>query len=103
MTAGPAWGHFNTSVQAISAVRTHSVDDSWHPGIAAGAGLEFQLAAHWNLRAEYLYLDFVDKTVAFDATDGGINPISRTTFSNSAQLARIGLSYRPGDWIVSKY
>jgi opacity protein-like surface antigen len=96
VTAGPAWGHFNSSEVSTRPDQVHSFDNGWRAGIAAGTGLEFQLASNWNVRAEYLYLDFVDKTFQFD-------PNGRTTFGHSAQLARIGLSYRPGDWSTVKY
>ena len=47
------------------------------------------MAPNWTLRGEYLHLEFVDKVVQFD-------PQGHTIFTNSAQLARLGLNYKPG-------
>ncbi len=113
MTAGPVWGHFKSNTLLFNGkgggLRDTAPDDSWRPGIATGAGLEFMLAPQWTVRGEYLYLDFVDQFAHFipvvppgSAGDARF----RMNYASSAQLARIGLNYQL-DWgkapIVAKY
>src|SRR5262249_6591425 len=65
VTAGPAWGHFKSVVtlgnlETPPSVRDIATDDTWHFGLAAGAGIEVMLDRNWMFRAEYLYLNFPD-------------------------------------------
>jgi outer membrane immunogenic protein len=101
VTGGPAWGHSDSSVNFVRsnplANSYKSVDNEWRIGFAAGAGVEHMLTQNLVVRAEYLYLDFLDQRRDVIAT---LSPTSctgincRFNFANSASLARVGLSYK---------
>jgi opacity protein-like surface antigen len=60
--------------------------------------VEYALTNNWIVRAEYLYMDFDNKTV-FDLGDGsgGVAPApdpSPYTFHNHLHTARVGLAYK---------
>jgi opacity protein-like surface antigen len=108
VTAGPAWGHFN-SVTTLGntlvpgnpspSVRDIATDDSWHWGFAAGAGVEYMLDPHWSLRVEYLFLDFPDvlvNFVPFPPNGSAGDARFRMNYGYAAHLARVGLNYRFG-------
>ena len=98
VTAGPAWGHFNSTTTLgglVGPIQDVATDNTWHPGVAVGAGAEFKLAPNWSLRGEYLFLDFADRVVNFVPTPSG-RPAQaqlRESFGYSAQVARVGLNY----------
>jgi outer membrane immunogenic protein len=107
VTAGPAWGHFNSSVvlgdQARPPVLVGTASDSeWRFGIAAGAGVEYMLTNNWIVRGEYLYLDFLDaqQTINFVNRNNGCfigglsNVPCKESFANTASVMRVGLSYK---------
>jgi outer membrane immunogenic protein len=103
VTAGPAWGHFNSSVvlgnQAIPpVVRGTASDDEWRLGLAAGGGVEYMLTNNWTIRGEYLFLDFLDaqQTMNFvnPNTTCSFNVPCKETFANTASVARVGLNYK---------
>jgi outer membrane immunogenic protein len=97
VTGGPAWGHFNSSVTVGSVVATQ---DSWQPGIAAGAGVEFMVSSNLFLRGEFLALWFEDANNPYVGTNFQ-NTTCQTNgcginFSNSAQIVRVGMDYKFG-------
>jgi opacity protein-like surface antigen len=57
--------------------------------------MEYALTNNWILRAEYLYMQFDNKTV-FDIGDGGgaLTPPSPYTFHDHLHTARVGLAYK---------
>jgi outer membrane immunogenic protein len=98
VTGGPAWGHFDSNV-SLDDNFSRATDKEWRLGLAAGAGVEYQLTQNVVLRGEYLYLNFVDKQsdvlrVSNGASDCGVTHPCQFNFANSAQLARVGLSYK---------
>ena len=114
VTAGPAFGHFNSAVNSFGPPRFPDVfvlaDNSWHLGAAVGAGMEYMVAPGWSIRGEYLYLNFVERAatcVPLNAAAVQQNCASfhHIDFANSAQIARVGLNYKL-DWlgpVVAKY
>jgi outer membrane immunogenic protein len=79
-------------------------EDKWKAGLAVGTGVEFALSQNWSVKGEYLYMVFKDSdTPLRDPTNGtrtcvGNTPGSlnncRMNFTESAQLARLGVNYR---------
>jgi outer membrane immunogenic protein len=65
-------------------------------GWLAGAGLEYQLASHWSLRGEYLYLGFGKVSTMGRIPAGAI--VNSVEFAHktslSTQLVNFSLSYR---------
>jgi outer membrane immunogenic protein len=106
VTAGPGWGHINASLSDFScpgcaspgALNASASDNSFHIGIAAGAGVEYALTANWILRGEYLHLDFGSKDTLFKTPTGsatifGGGPF-RASSTATADIARLGVSYK---------
>jgi outer membrane immunogenic protein len=101
VTGGPAWGHSDSSVNFTRSNPLSnsykSIDHEWRMGFAAGVGVEHMLTQNLVLRAEYLYLDFLDQRHDLIAS---VSPTSctpsncRYNFANTASLARVGLSYK---------
>lgn len=98
LTFGPAWAHANSQSTLFNfpfgGATSQATDRGWHDGIAAGAGIEYQLAPHWALRGEYLHLDFRDSSnillpVVFP-------PPGRKNYAYSEELVRLGLDYQFG-------
>src|SRR5262249_48503239 len=61
VTAGPAIGHFKSSATFGDRadpplVQELSIDNKWHWGFAAGAGVEYMFSNNWTLKGEYLFL-----------------------------------------------
>jgi outer membrane immunogenic protein len=78
-------------------------EDKWKAGLAVGTGVEFALSQNWSVKGEYLYMMFQDSDASFLRPDGthaclGNTPGSltncRMNFTESAQLARLGVNYR---------
>ncbi len=99
VTAGPAWGHFNSTTTFITppatTVRDTAPDDSWHFGLAAGAGVEFAIDPHWSVFGEYLFYNFDSKSAFFQPTAAGAatDAQNRIDYAYSAQVARVGVNY----------
>jgi opacity protein-like surface antigen len=100
VTAGPALGYFNSqttifTTPALTTIRDTASDNTWHLGLAAGAGIEYALDPHWSVFGEYLYYDFSSKTAFFQPTAVGaaIDAQKRTDYAGSAQVARVGVNY----------
>jgi len=80
-------------------------EDKWKPGLAVGAGVEFALSQNWSVKGEYLYMMFQDSDAPLlnpmsgtHTCFGSVNnfPLTncRMNFTESAQLARLGVNYR---------
>ena len=103
VTAGPAFGHINASFSensiatGLSVAQSH--DSSFHWGLAAGAGVEYAIAPDWILRGEYMHLNFESKDVLLTGTAFNTAPIAGNSFASrssaTADIARIGVSYKP--------
>jgi outer membrane immunogenic protein len=111
VTAGPAWGHINSSLTKIncsdanecrnpSGINSLASDSSLHVGIAVGAGVEYALTQNWILRGEYMHLDFSTKDAVFrDGSTGLVIADSnsgpfRVRSTATADIARLGISYK---------
>ncbi len=97
-TAGLALGHGHGEITVTPSGGTvppgfTASDDALQLGIAAGAGLEVALDAHWAVRAEYLHLELpaVRYDFAFDTVDSST---ATSTEAVSENLFRAGVSYR---------
>jgi outer membrane immunogenic protein len=112
VTAGPAFGHFDSSVALCSqpgcgvfGIHDTSTDRTWLPGIAAGAGVEYMLTKNLSLRGEFLYLLFRNDNKPYLVNASGapepscIAPPCGVNYNYSAALARVGLDYKflPGN------
>lgn len=77
-TAGLAYGEL-TADTAGNLSESHT-----SLGWAAGAGAEVGLTPNWSAKAEWLYLDFADRSFSVTGTNNGL----------TANLLRLGLNYR---------
>ncbi|HZR77466.1 outer membrane protein [Bradyrhizobium sp.] len=97
VTAGPAFGHITGNYTNAGGVGVIAGDDSFHAGLAAGAGLEYALTSNWILRGQYMHLNFENKTVTI-TNNAGV-PFNNSGFSArysaSADIAQVGISYKP--------
>ena len=104
LTAGPALGHVNGSMKVYSdytfTTQTASwKSNGWDWGMAAGPGLEYLLGPNLSLKAEYLFLDFADKTEDINPQSAcGVGERCRLGFPLTAQVARLGLNYKFDGW-----
>jgi outer membrane immunogenic protein len=112
VTAGVAFAHIqNTDAFAAFDNQGRPVtpcciasEDKWKPGLAVGAGVEFALSQNWSVKGEYLYMMFQDSDATLlNPTSGTRTCLSNTpgnlfncrmNFTESAQLARLGVNYR---------
>jgi opacity protein-like surface antigen len=98
VTAGPAWGHFNSSttffpnLSFTTPVHVAS-EDTWRSGLAAGAGVEVIVDPHWSLFGEYLYYDFSSTTTLLQPPQTTNPFIAKMVYGYSAQVARVGANY----------
>lgn len=72
--------------------------DSWHGqqvGYTVGGGLEYMFAPAWSARAEYRYTAFGSKTNVGSLATVGTDPDNHSV--------RLGVSYRWGGPVISKY
>jgi outer membrane immunogenic protein len=101
-TAGVAFGHFhNTTTFSDDGLPVAQADESkWKTGLAVGAGVEYALTHNWSLKGEYMLMQFGNSLVQINDVPGGGsscgNVSCRMNYSNSVQLARIGLNYKFG-------
>ena len=95
VTAGPVFGHINANYGSAQGTGSTAPDGSFHAGIATGAGVEYALAPNWILRGQYMHLNFENKDVVITHTNGV--PITGFTarYSATADIAQIGISYKP--------
>jgi outer membrane immunogenic protein len=99
-TAGVAFAHVqNTTV--LFGGEEQASEDKWKTGLAVGGGVEFALAQNWTLKGEYLLMQFQNSEAplltgfAGDTSCRNVN--CRMNYSESVQIARIGLNYRFGN------
>jgi outer membrane immunogenic protein len=97
-TAGLGFGHFQagfTNITPVTAPVPYATQAGGGAefGWVAGAGLEYKLASHWLLRAEYLHYDFgtVNNLYTSTGSQPGVDAtLSRTT----VDAVRGGVSYK---------
>jgi outer membrane immunogenic protein len=106
-TAGLAFAHIqNTTTFAEFSPFAQASEDKWKTGLAVGAGLEFALTHNWSLKGEYMLMQFQNSDATINNVDPGFsdNGLStcgsrspcRMNYSESIQLARVGLNYKFG-------
>ncbi len=67
-------------------------------GYTIGAGIEHAFAPNWSVKAEYLYYDLGDTSVAVNLVpgSGGVGSGYNSSFENTGHIVRAGLNYRFG-------
>ena len=95
-TGGWAYGHVkNTHTQREDAAFSATWSESKiRGGYVAGGGVEYMFAPNWTVRAEGLYVNLGENTLAKPNTgtcDEGCMPV---TFTNKVGIARAGINYR---------
>jgi outer membrane immunogenic protein len=72
---------------------------SWRAGWTAGAGIEYMIAPHWTVKAEYLYYDL--GTISYNSTltsAVGPTPFTSTGVTSTADfkgnIVRSGINYK---------
>ena len=105
-TAGLAFGHIkNTTQLGAGGFSDLASEDKWKTGLAVGGGVEFALTQNWTLRGEYLLMQFQNSDAIFNQVGGsnsGLTSCSnaqpcRMNYSESVQVARIGVNYKFGN------
>ena len=95
-----AFGAFDGQDKPVTVVVS---EDKWKAGLAVGTGVEFALSQNWSVKGEYLYMMFQDSDATVLNPDGTRTCFSNTpgaavncrmNFTESAQLARLGVNYR---------
>ena len=89
-TGGIAWGDWEDTFNPLNT--TNSWSDI-RTGWTAGGGVEAKVSEHVSLKAEYLYVDFGDKTHTFnEPTLGSPFDTGKATFDHHIHSVRIGLN-----------
>jgi outer membrane immunogenic protein len=98
VTGGGAWGGFNYNG---SFVNTAPGSNNWtapfsktESGYAVGGGAEWMVAAHWLLRAEYLYYRLSGTSNLANNPVFPTFPILFTWNSTNTNVVRVGASYK---------
>ena len=105
-TAGLAFGHIHNTTSFGETTFAQASEDKWKTGLAVGAGLEFALSHNWTLKGEYMLMEFANSDATINIVSPGRNNNGlsscgnlapcRMNYSESVQLARIGLNYKFG-------
>jgi outer membrane immunogenic protein len=99
-TAGAAFAHIRNTTTLSNSESGISVasEDKWKTGLAVGAGVEFALTQNWTLKGEYLLMQFQNSDAPLVNANGlTCNTANcRMNYSESLQLARIGVNYKFG-------
>lgn len=90
-TGGLALTQSSASFDLIPATGTPATITTIQPGWTLGAGIDYAIAPHWSLEAEYLYarINKISFSVVPPATPG-----STASFAENMNIARLGLNYR---------
>jgi outer membrane immunogenic protein len=100
-TGGLAWGQVKTSFNTfgiattpgdlttaqLAALRVGASASNLRPGFAVGGGVEWKVAPHWSVKAEYLFVDLLGGETL--SIPGG----SAKAGSVPVQVARVGVNY----------
>jgi outer membrane immunogenic protein len=104
-TAGLAFAHVQNATAFGETTFAQASEDKWKTGLAVGAGLEFALTHNWTLKGEYMLMELQNSDATINnVSTGANNGLSRCgnafpcrmNYSESVQLARIGLNYKFG-------
>lgn len=101
VTGGLAYGEVSTSANLFGPLPanvlqfTGSRSDTEF-GWTVGGGVEHAFTNNFSVKAEYLYYDLGNTTVAANviAGSGGVGTGYDVTFKNTGHIARVGLNYR---------
>jgi outer membrane immunogenic protein len=107
-TAGVAFAHIQNTTffdgSNPATAEAFSSEDKWKAGLAVGGGIEFALTHNWTLKGEYMLMQFQnsDATVLPIPANFGTGGTCefrpavncRMNYSESIQMARVGLNYR---------
>jgi outer membrane immunogenic protein len=101
-----SYGFIDNNVPVFA--NTSTSPSSTKTGFAIGAGVDWQLAPHWTVRGEYLYVQFdgLSSTTPVLATSNGF--VATTNFGVSSgtfreNIGRIAVSYSFGGPVVARY
>lgn len=102
-TAGVAFAHTqNTTTLVDGTPFAQASEDKWKTGLAVGGGVEVALTRNWSLKGEYMLMQFQNSNATFNdfgttTSACGIATPCRMNYSESVQLARIGVNYKFGN------
>jgi outer membrane immunogenic protein len=98
-TGGLAFGHVNYNGQFHYATPVDYIasDSANRLGWTLGAGVEYQVAAFWTVRAEYLYYDLGSHTLTTNNGVPSIPPFqSQFDYRTRGSIVRAALTYKLG-------
>ena len=102
-TAGLAFAHVHNTTNVPDVEETFvASENKWKAGLAVGAGVEFAIAQNWTLKGEYMLMQFQNSDADVKLSIEGVSTSScigrdcRMNYSESVQLARIGVNYKFG-------
>jgi outer membrane immunogenic protein len=67
---------------------------STRAGYVVGGGIEKAVAAHWTVKAEYLYVKFDSVSTNGVFTNGAFSAVMNHSIDLSANIARVGANYK---------
>jgi outer membrane immunogenic protein len=102
-TGGFAYGEVNSATNFFGPLPANVLQFAGstrniETGFTVGGGIEHAFAPNWSVKAEYLYYDLGDTTVATNVIpgSGGVGTGYNVTFRNDGHIARVGLNYKLG-------
>jgi outer membrane immunogenic protein len=101
VTGGGAWAHDKFEyVDATGLVTGTSTAKKSRTGWTVGAGIEYGIAPNWSIAAQYNFVDFGDKNVAFTGAGGNFTD----SVDQQVHIATVRLNYRFGGGpVVARY
>ena len=102
VTGGGAWAHDKFEyTDATGLVTGTSTAKKSRTGWTVGAGIEYGIAPNWSIAAQYNFVDFGDKDVAFTGAGGNFTD----SVDQQVHLATVRLNYRFGGGgpVVARY
>ena len=92
VTGGVAYGDIRARIDPVGLAASET-----NVGWALGAGLEYAFLSNWTVKAEYLYVDLGRFDTGFAA------PVAKLDVDLKQHMARVGLNYRFGGPIFSRF
>lgn len=90
---GDAWNCPTCAPPSGTEPSTVNTSTSTHAGGTVGAGLEWMLAPHWSLKAEYLYADLGNSSSTIAYTYGPFSSTLTSTVRNNLNIGRAGFNF----------
>jgi outer membrane immunogenic protein len=95
---GVVWGRFDySSANAGSSDSGSESGSAVYPGVLIGVGVEYALTDQWTAKFEYNYIDYGNRSVAFNGLDCDPDCVafrSTDVLKETKQLAKLGLNYK---------